>query len=1287
MKLLRIALPSNIAALAVLFALAAALWSWSGTDTSLATALNTISSFLPANQTLTVKDVTGSVREGGRIGWLRWQRGALSVEATDLQTTWALRSLWDGELRLTRLSIQNLRIDSPPSDPEPAPATPPTSLQLPILVDAPFSVDRLEWVGSTSLHLSNLAGHYAFDSKEHRLDVREVHFSSGKYRLQAQLGAQAPLDLSAQLQGAVQTQLPGSNQSVTADAFVELKGPLAGPNAELALQARLQPQTDANPARALQAHIKAILRPWQGQHIVRADARWQALNLAALWPQAPQTNLAGSATVTPDGPGWRGAMAFTNSQSGPWNQQHLPVRSLDAKLVFLQGQWTVESLAATGAGGHMKAQGQLNSAASRPANAASKPPTKTSWQGSATLNGINPAELDSRLAATRLDGQLSAQQAPSGITFEASIQSARPASTGPQPTAAAAGVIDKLRIKAIHAQGIWTAPTLQLDTLQVETDTAKLQGQLKFDTHSQAAQGHLALTLPGAQATLAGSIASTEGQGELSLRVSDPTQAAHWLAKLPGGPQGLGRTALQGSAEFTGGWQGGWGQQGRQLKIQASLHAPQLTLRAADQPADQAWTVRELQANLGGTLAALDLTVQGQMAHASRRFALQAQLQGGQQPDGSWQALLGSTHFTAQDTQRPGLWTLALNERVSLHWSQSVSSQRLTVSPGTAQLTGPVAGVAKLQWQAAQWSQQGTRSDWQTQGQLDGLPLAWLDLIGQTQMANLGLRGDLQFGGQWQATGGDTLQLSATLARTSGDLLLQTDEAHLATLSAGVRDARLTVTVQGDQLAASLLWDSERAGQAQAQFSSRLQRQDGAWRWPDSAAVAGTLRAQLPPVGAWSLLAPPGWRLRGTVDGNAVLSGTRAAPQWFGTLIAKDLAVRSVADDIDFSQGELLATIEGQRVEIINFTMQGAGGHSGGQVRIKGYALGLPASDAATQLASRLRMELDIQLENLRVSSQADRRLVVSGNLTAKLASERLLIRGLLKADQALFVLKEDSAPELGRDVIVRRPAVTQADGKATSTALPESTALQVTPDISVTLDLGPKFEVRGRGLDTRLGGKLELTSAAEHGFAPRLTGNLRAIGGTYKAYGQNLDITVGVLRFNGPYDNPALNILAIRPNLQQRVGVQISGTTLSPVVRLYADPELPDAEKLAWLVLGHSGANGGAEAAVLQQAALALLGGNGKGLSSNLAQALGLDELSVRGAASSASDSGTSTTAATVTLGKRVSRDFYVAYERSLAGTLGTFYIFYDLSRRFTLRAQTGEQSAMDLIFTLRYD
>ena len=175
------------------------------------------------------------------------------------------------------------------------------------------------------------------------------------------------------------------------------------------------------------------------------------------------------------------------------------------------------------------------------------------------------------------------------------------------------------------------------------------------------------------------------------------------------------------------------------------------------------------------------------------------------------------------------------------------------------------------------------------------------------------------------------------------------------------------------------------------------------------------------------------------------------------------------------------------------------------------------------------------------------------------------------------------------------------------------------------------------------------------------------------------------MLRFGGPLDNPALDILAVRPNMSQRVGVQISGTALLPRVRLYAEPELPDAEKLAWLVLGRSSASGGAEAAVLQQAALALLGSKSgsSGMSGALAASLGLDELSLR----APSGSSASASAGAITLGKRFSSNFYAAYERSLSGTLGTLYLFYELSQRFTVRAQSGEQTAIDLIFTVPYE
>jgi translocation and assembly module TamB len=197
------------------------------------------------------------------------------------------------------------------------------------------------------------------------------------------------------------------------------------------------------------------------------------------------------------------------------------------------------------------------------------------------------------------------------------------------------------------------------------------------------------------------------------------------------------------------------------------------------------------------------------------------------------------------------------------------------------------------------------------------------------------------------------------------------------------------------------------------------------------------------------------------------------------------------------------------------------------------------------------------------------------------------------------------------------------------------------------------------------------------------LTGTVNTVRGSYQAYGQRLDIEQGVVRFVGPIDNPVLDILAIRPKLSQRVGVQVIGTVLFPVVRLYAEPDLPEAEKLAWLVMGRSANGSGGEAALLQQAAMALLGGSGQGPSYSLTRALGLDELSFSGAGSNADTA----SGATITLGKRLSNDFYVAYESGLAGTMGVFNIFYDLSRNLTLRAKTGDQSAVDVIWTRRYD
>ncbi|MDO8286270.1 MAG: translocation/assembly module TamB domain-containing protein [Rhodoferax sp.] len=1238
---LRVTLYTLAAALLTVLVLVGGVWVWGGSSSSLNMALARAASYLPADQTLEVTDATGSLRQGGHIARLRWTRGALSVEAVDVDIAWSLLPLWDGELRLGKLGVRQLTIDDRRPVTPPGSTEPPAHLQLPIRVDARFAIDKLVWVGPPGLDATSVTGRYKFDSDNHSLDEGQLHISSGTYGVKARLQAQPPMALMVELDGTVQTTVPNSKQALTVQAKASITGSLAGRDALLELQSELRPQLVAVADTALQATLTANIQPWQAQPLVRAQAQWQALNLAALWPQAPQTDLAGAAHVTPAGTGWQAAVQLRNRGSGPWNQQRLPLESLDAQIAFTDGQWVIQSLNALGAGGRIAAQGQASGTSAGAAMA-------SAWQVKATAQGMNPAALDARLEAVVLDGQLTAQQTPSGIHFDARLQSAADQRSAKPGLAKPSDTLRGLKLQTVAAKGVWKSPALQLDHLLVLTPDAKLEGTAAWHIQSGAAEGKLALTLPGATATLDGNLSASSGDGALSAKVTDAARLSLWLDQLPGAPVTLPRALRQGRGELSARWQGGWEQQGQ--------------------------------------VQGLRLTVTAQFDQDRLRLALQSRLQGGRLNETTWHASLDTASVQIQGLTRTGVWSLSTSDKVQFELQHGARIQVLEVSAGAVRLTGPAPGTARLQWQAARWAQQaakpGVPAQWQTQGSVHDLPLVWLELLGQTQVANLGLKGDVLFGGQWHASSGDTLTLRATLERTAGDLQLQAPEAPGGLISVGLREASLEVIAQGDTVKAKLRWDSERGGQVRADVSTRLNQQNGTWTWPADAPLAGSVSAKLPPVGAWSVLAPPGWRMRGTLDANATLSGTASAPQWRGTLLAQDLALRSVVDGIDFSQGSLRARLDGQRLEIEDFKLFGAGGVSGGQLVVKGSVAWLPhtADTTGTSAAERIRMDLVAEAQSLRVSTRSDRRLVVSGQVSAQLADARLAISGTLKAMEALLILPDDSTPRLGDDVRVRGPQTSTAP----TPAAPTPTGVRVVPNVAITLDLGDNFEVRGRGLNTRLAGSLELRSNADTKQVPRLTGLLRTVRGTYKAYGQQLAIEEGVLRFSGPLDNPSLDILALRPNLQQRVGVQVQGTALAPVVRLYADPDLPDSEKLAWLVLGRSAANGGAESAMLQQAAMALLGGRGPGITARLAQTLGLDALSMGGGANTA-DGGS--TGATVTLGKRLSRDFYVSFERSMADTLGTLYIFYDLSRRLTLRAQSGEQSAVDLIFTLRYD
>ncbi|MBY0468673.1 MAG: translocation/assembly module TamB domain-containing protein [Burkholderiaceae bacterium] len=56
------------------------------------------------------------------------------------------------------------------------------------------------------------------------------------------------------------------------------------------------------------------------------------------------------------------------------------------------------------------------------------------------------------------------------------------------------------------------------------------------------------------------------------------------------------------------------------------------------------------------------------------------------------------------------------------------------------------------------------------------------------------------------------------------------------------------------------------------------------------------------------------------------------------------------------------------------------------------------------------------------------------------------------------------------------------------------------------------------------------------------------------------------------------------------------------------------------------------------------------------------------------------------MSLGKQLSRRWYVGYERGLNATAGSFQLIYRIARSFTLRAQSGFENSLDVIWTWRW-
>ena len=559
---------------------------------------------------------------------------------------------------------------------------------------------------------------------------------------------------------------------------------------------------------------------------------------------------------------------------------------------------------------------------------------------------------------------------------------------------------------------------------------------------------------------------------------------------------------------------------------------------------------------------------------------------------------------------------------------------------------------------------------WNTRGSATGVPMNYLAQASEAMRQNV--RGDLTLGAQWAidlrapTAAGAVPQLAGSVHvfREKGDLIA----GDISPIALGLRQLDLRADVAGGALRSQFALDGTRIGTANVDATAQLLQ----GRVDNDSPLKLTANASLASL-SWvsPLLGQPGLEVDGALRLAINGTGTVGAPTLNGNIEGDGLAVRWPDQGVRLRNGQLRAQLAGDQLQLQRLTLEGNSGRAtaDGFVRFAG---------------GEATMNLKLVADKLEALSRPDRTVVLSGQASVVRDAHQFRVEGNFKADRALVELAPQDRPTISDDVIVL------GRGNAAPTAAKKEGAVPLTIDL--TADLGDDFHLRGMGADAYLAGSVHVLKVGDR--PPRINGTVRTANGTYAAYGQRLAIERGVITFSGPYDNPSLDILAVRkrPDGEQlnetnvEAGVQVRGTALAPTAKLVSTPNVSDSDKLSWLVLGHGmEATTGSEADVLSAAAGALLGGKGGtgGITSKLANSLGVDELGVRQGAGQAS--GLENTV--VTVGKRISSRLYLSFEQGAATASSVVRVRYKINPRITLQLQTGTNTALDVLYSWAFD
>ncbi|HVF65798.1 MAG TPA: translocation/assembly module TamB domain-containing protein [Casimicrobiaceae bacterium] len=1275
----RIGLVLGAIVVAVVIALAgAAVWLTSEA------ALSTIVHQLVARSggRITVEGAKGTLVGNVIVDRIVYRDGESVVTLAGIKLDHAARALLGRRLALRELAIDHVDVKLGGGTNEPM--TMPDTLEFPIevLIER-ATIGRLTWQsGESSGAFDKLRFAYDGGRSRHRVRDFAVQGPGGTLTGSATVDAQRPFATSADLaleltkpnpEGRVQAQLEGSLERLTVRAKSTVAGVAATADVKVAPFA---------PQPLLEGHVEA-----KDVDLARLDARW------------PTTRLDVTVDAKPSPGGFSGHAVVANAIPGPIDKNRVPLAQAKSAFALSGVTLTLRDLAASVSGGgnvagsgtididrghnrwklavndldlkrihtaliETKLKGRVEADVKENAQRIIADLAQQDVRLSVDARYDGKSVIADRLFAQARDGSLegSGRFAVSGNqAFAVDLKARRfdPAKFGDFPK----GSIDA----TIVADGA-LSPSIMADADIAIASGSRFAGLAtqgfvrgRF-TQTTAQRVAADLLLGSNRATANGAIGRSGDQLKLAVVAKRLSEVSPWLppdvprpltgslsanATLETLPRAIG-VALQaetrdlvagsawklGRASMTGRWT--YAQPFTDFRI-AALDGVDLTVDARNVVTPDG-AVDGVHAEITGNAASHTLAFVVNDAKRGLEGKLSASLAGAGAAL-AWRGRIDALSATGL----PGIPQVALAAPTVF----DVAPQRVVLQPFRVTGNGAVLDVESFRFE---------KSAIETRGRFTGLPLA--PFIAYADIDAIPT--DLVVGGSWNLASQPTWRGTLSVSRERGDIYvgdptLEGSSKH----SLGVSVMELAAKLDGGRLLGEAKVVAKLGGSATADFE--INAASGTNPFAPSSSVRASIRAQLPSLAAFQPWVGTSARLTGQANADVKIAGTLGKPQVTGEVVGTALGFDMPEYGINYREGRLRVVSGPQGLRLDELTFRAGDGRF-----VASGVIGLPG-DKVPAVASRIAW----RAENFRATNRPDLRLVVDGEGTLAYEGRRLALRGKVVADEGTIEYRSTETTTLASDIVIvgREPRP-----RSRSDALPGDVPI----DLDLEVALGRNLRFSGEGLDARLAGRVQITSKG--GGSAMGKGVIRTVRGTYYAFGQRLDIERGRIIFDGPLDNPSLDIVALRKNLAVEAGVEIIGTVRAPLVRLTSEPPVPDNEKLAWLLTGGpSGSASARESAVIAAAASALSGRGGKPLTQRIAQQIGLDDISVAQRASTSSDP---LSGQVVTLGKRVTDRLYVAYEQGISIASNMLRLEYVLSRYMTIAVFAGTESGVSLNF-----